>query len=722
MATVKLEVGDTLTFTNKKSYRILIVKEDFLWCCLLNVKSLIFASFSSLKIANDILNNAVVHEKKDNIIIDTSLMSDNEKQQYEKYKKICKLIDSYYGPTYEILSTKKKKPELEQIVTDFNIKKETLRLLYIKYIQSGMDVSAIIDNRYSSISKSTKGNYKYKKRPGRQSDDNFASKVIIDDKVRKQFDEALNERKSGRHKTYESAYNWMVNKFYTETYMENGELFIKHKPESKIPTLRQFVNYARKNTTKKELDVVNTSLREVRNDKRLLLGDSFNDVLGAGDLVEIDAVEVDLSLVSSYDRKQTIGRPIMYLMIDVYTRMILAMSVSLHNNSIVALTNLFLNLCDDKKEFSARYSHYINDDAWISNIVPRRIRVDRGADFASNIFGDMCEELGIDRQLVPAATGSLKGSIEQEFRTLHSAIKPHLDGNGVMTKRHDSDHHKKAVMTVDEFTKMAVDFVLHHNSMCVTEYPYTAEMVAEGIHAVPAELWAYSTKKYGAPRPIVNLDAFRYALMLKEKGSVDRTGITFKGLSYINTQDEKLLTKMYELQNKREKMDIRVDPRSVSEIYYLRDGKLNIARLNPAKTMNIGYEHMTLFELEEFIKKEKQLKKEGEVRNRRLKSSMYSAQEAIVQESKLLTPSGPNNIKNLNEARNFEKQRIAKDNSVASRLLAENNPQLEEYADVTPEIEAPKAQIPEKIVENEIEEKTGLDAFEAAMNIFNSEV
>ena len=55
-------------------------------------------------------------------------------------------------------------------------------------------------------------------------------------------------------------------------------------------------------------------------------------------------------------------------------------------------------------------------------------------------------------------------------------------------------------------------------------------------------------------------------------------------------------------------------------------------------------------------------------------------------------------------------------------MLVENNQQFEECVDVTPEIEAPKAQIPEKITEKETEEKTGLDAFEAAISIFNSEV
>lgn len=67
----------------------------------------------------------------------------------------------------------------------------------------------------------------------------------------------------------------------------------------------------------------------------------MSNVYGPGDMVEIDAVEVDLSIVSELDRSKVVGRPIMYVMVDIFTRMILAISVSFDNNSMIALTNLF---------------------------------------------------------------------------------------------------------------------------------------------------------------------------------------------------------------------------------------------------------------------------------------------------------------------------------------------------------------------------------------------
>jgi hypothetical protein len=181
------------------------------------------------------------------------------------------------------------------------------------------------------------------------------------------------------------------------------------------------------------------------------------------------------------------------------------------------------------------------------------------------------------------------------------------------------------------------------------------------------------------------------------------------------------MRKMYELQNKREKMDIRIDPRSVSEVYYLKDGKLTMAKLNPTKTGNLGYEDMTLFELEELNKKERQIKKEGEVRNRRVKNSLFATEEAIVQTAVASSPKGDKNTKDINIARNNEKQRIAKENSIASRLETEKLLKIEDdVIDVDfKEVEE------ENIVGIEGKKdlpKSGLDGFKAAIDLFNDEV
>lgn len=142
-------------------------------------------------------------------------------------------------------------------------------------------------------------------------------------------------------------------KYYSETKIINGATTVGLMPESQRPTYNQFYYYCSKHITEQEKDLIKTSAAEQRNNKRLLTSDSLHGVYGPGDMVEIDACEADVSLVSSADSNKTIGRPIVYFMIDVYTRAIIAMSVAFDNNSILGVTNLFLNLADNKKNTAA---------------------------------------------------------------------------------------------------------------------------------------------------------------------------------------------------------------------------------------------------------------------------------------------------------------------------------------------------------------------------------
>lgn len=45
-----------------------------------------------------------------------------------------------------------------------------------------------------------------------------------------------------------------------------------------------------------------------------------------------------------------------------------------------------------------------NPAMWQSNIIPRRLRVDRGSEFKSKEFNRICNELGIEKQIVPGAS------------------------------------------------------------------------------------------------------------------------------------------------------------------------------------------------------------------------------------------------------------------------------------------------------------------------------
>ena len=388
-------------------------------------------------------------------------------------------------------------------------------------------------------------------------------------------------------------------------------------------------------------------------------------VRGPGDTVEVDALETDISLVSERDREQTIGRAVLYLMIDVWTRVILAISVGFENNSVLGCTNLLLNLADDKAEYAKRYGITFSPELWPSNVIPRRMRMDRGADFRSDRLKEILNELGIERMLEPAAMGSMKGVVEQEFRQIQANQNDIMENKGLIEKRHDSNHHKEAMLTVKEFTAMCINYVLSHNQKHLMYYKVNKKMQDAGVEPVPIKLWEYGCRIYGNPLPITNRDQFLWSLLTPAKASLNREGIRWKDLYYINLSDRTLLREMYRQHKKAKKIDVRYDPRDIGCLYYLRNGKLMTAPLNADKFRNEGYAGLTYQEYLDYDKAMKQERAHGRWHNTNVSINERAVNREIVDSVQPATYASPEHMR---EARAIEKQEHNKENAVSKRL------------------------------------------------------
>ena len=649
--------------TNNKKYRVIAIVKDEITLCEMNITAL------SLSVLNMQTLLTLMADQKFSIYDDEKYIFIKEdlpkeaKKKFELKQKMMTEVVKAYGPSYMNMMGKKSKTTITEIIQKYNYPKSSFWKLCAKYFQSGMQDYVLIDGRYLGLNKGK--NYSYNEKGGRP-ETYQSTGIVIDDNVRSFFEEALKDYKSGRQKSIKNAFDKMNLLHFTRTEIINGQVQVTLMPASERPTYRQFYYYVSKHITNQEKDLIKTSALEQKNNKRLLVSDSLNGVNGPGDMVEIDACEADLSLVSVIDPSKTIGRPIVYFMVDVYSRIILAVSVAFDNNSMLGLSNLFLNLADDKQEYCERYGiSYENKDIWPSNIIPNRIRVDKGAEFRSKEFERICNELGIERNIVLPGCGSLKGIVEQSFRQLHLKQNHHLENHGLIEKRHDSKHHNEAMLNIEEYTKMVIGFVLTHNQQCLTNFPLTKDMILKKVQPIPALLWKYGVNNGFAPRPIPSLEQYLFNLMTPINAKVSRKGISHKELYYLNTEDRKLAREMFDAGNKRKDFEARMDMRDVGAIYYIRDNKLMIAKLNPLIQGNAEYAGMTMKQYEDFRKGKKELLATGRVNNEELSAFNYAMNNAIVEEAtKPMLPSA----KNMRPAREIEKQAKSKSNKISKRL------------------------------------------------------
>ena len=60
----------------------------------------------------------------------------------------------------------------------------------------------------------------------------------------------------------------------------------------------------------------------------------------------------------------------MYVMLDLYTRLIVAVSIGFDNNSVLGFTNCLMNLADDKVEYCKKYGLTITETSGRQDIYP----------------------------------------------------------------------------------------------------------------------------------------------------------------------------------------------------------------------------------------------------------------------------------------------------------------------------------------------------------------
>lgn len=633
MDEMTLQIGDIVA-VNEIRYRVIGYQKGFFSLCQMDISRIKIVVLSAMDLISDIQNKAVLVERRasDGLILDMRMMDNNI--DFQKKRELVRFVTREYGPMYVELCNKKPKPALKEEMERNGIEKDAAWRVIRRYLQSGLDEASIMDGRVLRSKK--RGPYKHTKKSGRPADSALGKGVPLTEEVKSYFDEAIKDYLSGRAKTKKSAYSTMIEKHYTVFDETNTGVRVRILPENQRPTLVQFQNYSRETISQEELDRVKTSAREQRNNKRLLTSDNLQGVMGPGDLWEVDECEMDISLVSTEDPTLVVGRPILYVMVDVYTRMIVSYSISFDNNSIRGITNCLLSLLEDKKELCARFGVSIGSEEWPSKIIPLRLRSDYGSEYLSHEMDKICVELGIAKELVTPATGSLKGQVEQVFHQIHSAQNPIVESKGLIEKRHDSQHHKEATLNIHEFESMILPYIVAHNRKYMENYPMTRDMRVQKVQPVPIELWKYGVEKNGNPRPVTNESMFRYALLQPVKASVGRSGITFKGLSYINSKDNALMREMYLAQsNGKIKLEsARIDVRKIDHLYYQRDGKLMVATLNFNKTGMKDYAGLSLPEYEALRKEKKKNDALGREENLKLDIAVQSRQKAVLKNAK----------------------------------------------------------------------------------------
>lgn len=666
MEPVQVSVGQKLIAQDGSTWRVLHIQSLVCTIIRIDTSKRTIVQMPLDRLVDFMYSNELTKaEENEFLVVDPELLTPEIKADFEKKKAFVNDVQQLFGPSYSAFTSHRPKKEFIRLYEQYGFSKVLANRIVRKWLQSGMQDASLLPPP------AVRSGYVCTVKPGPKTKPG----IIVSDEVKMHFEYGISLYKNSRLMTKEEAYARMISEYYSVT----DGTSITPLPPDKRPSYRQFYYYISKKIDYETNCIIKTSKAEYRNNQRLLLGSPQDDALHPGSILEADALEADINIVSSTDSQKTIGRPIIYMLVDEYSHAIVAVSVALENNSMIGLSNLMLNLIDDKDVLLKNLGIDADTAMWPSCFIPTEIRCDRGSDFASDQFEKVCQELNIIRTLEPGATGSMKGLIEQSFLRFHQLIKPEFEKLGIMQNRYDSKHKIEACLTMESMWRLVVLFVFYHNAYYSKTRRLSKDMIAKGTVKSAISIWNYGVTRNGNPKPVtsVNYPQLLYKLMPPEKALITRKGVCFKGLYYTTKDDMDLLGRMKLATSnagKRDKtgekynsMDIRFDPRSINTLYYLKDGSLQI--LNLLSSAQSKIKDMTWSEYEEYRKIEKDMDKAGEQLNLVNKVQRLNIMDMISKASISENYADPSDMR---QSRKKEKNMTNFNNRISSRLRKEN--------------------------------------------------
>ncbi|MFA6412379.1 MAG: Mu transposase C-terminal domain-containing protein [Syntrophales bacterium] len=279
-------------------------------------------------------------------------------------------------------------------------------------------------------------------------------------------------------------------------------------------------------------------------------------------VVQIDHTKLDIILVDDVDRLP-IGRPWLTLAIDVYSRMVAGMYVSLDPPGAMSAGLCLSHAILPKEQWLLRYDI---KTSWPVCGVMSKIHLDNANEFRGEMLRRSCEQYGIGIDFRPVKTPHFGGHIERLIGTFSKDVHmlPGTTFSNIKERgEYNSDAH--AAMTLKEIEQWLATYIteFYHQRMHSELNMSPLKKYEEGIFGKGDKLGC------GLPRRIVDEDKLRLDFMPYKERSIQRYGIQLDKVHYyrsvlnrwINTADP-------EFPKRKKQFLIRRDPRDISVVYF----------------------------------------------------------------------------------------------------------------------------------------------------------
>jgi len=335
-------------------------------------------------------------------------------------------------------------------------------------------------------------------------------------------------------------------------------------------TVRQFKYYIKKHA---ELDDnLEKNLRSLAR-KQGYLGSITAS--GPGEIYEIDATIGRFYLVSDEEFPKLLGKPTIYLIIDRWSRFVVAIYISLRSPSYEEVRHALLIAFTSREQRFKGMNVDIDDERWPIGHMPAVLCPDRGSDFMSlAMVQSVVQDLLIELTPLPPYCPDGKAIVERFIRE----IKRRMAGWGIkgvyadrpmdpLSKRASRKAEAAAVHTLSDAYRILIEIVVDHNTRPHTTLKRNKVLVKNNVNPVPQDAYLWGLKNITGLRkaPLTDED-YKKLLLSTDKASISNGVLKYKQRPYLPNNEA-----AYELgaksSTKAKSIDIRLDKTNPNEIY-----------------------------------------------------------------------------------------------------------------------------------------------------------
>jgi putative transposase len=326
----------------------------------------------------------------------------------------------------------------------------------------------------------------------------------------------------------------IINTVYVTEYERTADGLRGIPPaQGTFPNLRQVRHIIESGVDRLERKLRKTTQGHFERNHRGLRGKSYDGVPGPGHAYAIDATIGDIYLRSAVNPAWIIGRPIVYMVVDVWSTAIVGFYVCLFGPSWrAAKLALFSAFCDPKllaELWGFEFVEVLNP----APTVPFHIWTDRG-EYLSTGARETCQELAINFAINPPYRPDMKGLVEVLHRITRDKPYPFLPG-AINARRKELELRTDAVssvFTLREYVQYLHSTFVQYNLFSQRENRLSAEMIGAGVQPTPAGLWRFGHEVGVGYRKAMPQDRLITGLLERGSAVVRRDGVFHESLQY----------------------------------------------------------------------------------------------------------------------------------------------------------------------------------------------